>query len=243
VNKARNQNSGNFRSQYDNNIQQNLKNIRSQGEDNNLQWNLNQLESLINGMESLPDVDTGSDSPSVEEMGFELTELKAQAEAASDFDISSIIPSIVYHTEFDRITDSAPIGSMDQPQNRTFRNLLKLAGIDYEGFHQKDGFEQNRELRNAGAEISGDVNAIWDQKSVKVSISISRKEFMVQIEDDSLSDGESEEDLQRQLIRPSSRSEGFRWFFSFYTNLTAETNGNKENKLILLADPAVVLHP
>ena len=243
LNNLRNQNTGNFRKRYDQNVQQNIKNIRNNGEDNTLQWNLNQLENAISGLDTLPEIDTEESTQSIEEIKTGLEETYSKSEAVSDFDVSSILPSVVYHDEFDRITDTANINALDQAENRTFRNLLELAEIDYEDFEDKEDLAQMRELRTAGTDVSGEVNSIWDQKSVDVSITNRKNKFLVQIADSSLKGGKSGEDVQRDLVPPSSRSEGFQWFFSFYTNLSAETNGEDGDKLILLDDPAVVLHP
>ena len=236
--------SNNLKNEYNSNIQKYVDNIQNKGETNELQWVLNQLEQLIDGLDTLPsNIQIGDDLKFDDDIRSTFEDLHREGESISELKISSLLPSIVYHSEFDRIKDSVKIGNITEPENRTFRNVLELAGVDYQDFHQKDEFEQSRELRRAEADISGDVNNIWDQKSVNVGIDISGKKFIIQIADNSLNTGESKTEIRREFIRPSSRSEGFRWFFSFYTNLTAETNEGDENKLLLLDDPAVSLHP
>lgn len=243
LNTLRNENSGKFRKKYDSNVKKNLNNIRNNGGENNLQWNLNQLDSLTSGLETLPDITNDESKNLVEKSKNKLISRYEEAEIISDFDVSSVLPSIVYHDEFDRIKDSVHINSLNESENRTFRNLLNIANIDYDDFNDRDDFEQVRELNSAQVNVSGEVNSIWDQKSVNVSINFSNNKFLIQIADNSLGNGDNKKKIQRELIRPSSRSEGFQWFFSFYTNLTAETNGDNDDKLILLDDPAVVLHP
>ena len=236
--------SGNLNNDYNSNIQRYVDNILNKGKTNDLQWVLNQLDQLINGLDTLPSgLQFEGSFNSLSDVRVIFQDLHQEGKSISELKISSLLPSIVYHSEFDRIKDSVKISSITEPENRTFRNVLELAGIDYQEFNQKDEFKQSRELRRAEAEISGDVNNIWDQKSVNVGIDISGQKFIIQIADDSLNTGESKTEIQREFIRPSSRSEGFRWFFSFYTNLTAETSDGEENKLLLLDDPAVSLHP
>ncbi|GAB7091431.1 hypothetical protein JCM18237_17020 [Halorubrum luteum] len=233
-----------FKKQYKSNISDSIEKIQNNKTSKELQWHLNRLESVVDTLEKASN-NSAVDGRllDVESSKSTLNELYQEGQSITEFGISSLLPSIVYHSEFDRIKDSANIGSITEPENRTFRNVLELAGVDYDDFHDKDEFEQSRELRRAEADISGDVNAIWDQKSVNVAIDISGKKFIIQIADESLNTGESESDIRREFIRPSSRSEGFRWFFSFYTNLTAEASEDDENKLLLLDDPAVSLHP
>src|SRR5207244_6894002 len=45
------------------------------------------------------------------------------------------------------------------------------------------------------------------------------------------------------LLPPSSGSEGFQWYFGFYTNFGAATKAEYKNAILLLDDPGVFLHP
>lgn len=114
-----------------------------------------------------------------------------------------------------------------------------------------DSIERIQRLDKAQGEIQGKVNQLWDQKSVAVKIRYAENKFIVLIKDEELLKNDSDRDrlpknttVNRDLIRPSGRSKGFQWFFSFYINLNAVTQeAPDENTLILLDDPAVYLHP
>lgn len=246
LNKLRNQNPGNYRNHFDNNLKQNLNGLR-----NNDDPNGNQVETwsnnLLNGLKDIP------------EQNEEITEAKqkwtkefeklSKLLSQNQDGVKNFLPPIVYHGGFDTISDDVQVHSIDTEEHRTFRNLLKIVDFDYEEFNGLDRHDQNQALNKAEGTLRGKVNEFWEQKEIDVDISYRDNHFMVEIKDTALShrNGEGEQEsknVSRLLKRPSDRSKGFQWFFSFYINLRAETDDQEsENQIILLDDPAVFLHP
>lgn len=162
-----------------------------------------------------------------------------------------ILPLIIYYEEVDIIEDEINVSSVTSDKHETFRNLLDIVGVDPSEIEQMNNVERLQRLDEAEGEIQGKVNKLWDQKTVSVEINYVEDSFIVLIKDEELPERSvrESEDVQnaivdRGLIRPSGRSKGFQWFFSFYINLNAVTQKSAdENTIVLLDDPAVYLHP
>ncbi len=88
-------------------------------------------------------------------------------------------------------------------------------------------------FRNASANITGMINGFWKQENVTVNLDIGGDKILVFVEDE----------LGAKADPPSRRSDGFRWFLSFYINFMSETKGELKNAILLLDNPGWVLHP
>lgn len=155
-------------------------------------------------------------------------------------EIICALPSFFYHNEADLLSDEIPIQAIEKDDYSTFRNLLtEVVGLDLEGFRQKPQMEQIREMDDVNSTISGEVNGLWSQKQVEVQINFANDTFYTFIKDIGVGD----EEVDREPRNPSQRSQGFQWFLSFYINLSAVSESNGDNVVMLLDDPAVFLHP
>lgn len=154
--------------------------------------------------------------------------------------ISDLLPTMVYHSEMDTIRDNVSEYDINKEDHKTFTNLLKLVGIKNDKFQEMDDVEKTRLLDRAEGKIEGEVNNLWKQKEVSVELEYRNSQFFVLIKDERAESGDR---VTRDLRQPSERSKGFQWFFSFYINLTATTEGEDDNTILLLDDPAVFLHP
>lgn len=247
LNKLRNQNSGNFRNHFDNTIKQPAQRIRN-NDNLNKEQTVTWINDLLTGLRDIPEQNqeiTESKERWIAEIDDTLSVLQHAVETE---DSRILLPPIVYHGGFDTISDDVQVNSIDSDEHRTFRNLLNIVDLDYENFNSLGYHDQNQALESAGGTIRGQVNELWKQKEVDVDISFRNNRFMVAIKDTALSypdfGDESDKKVNRSLKRPSDRSKGFQWFFSFYINLRAETDNEKSsNQIILLDDPAVFLHP
>lgn len=154
--------------------------------------------------------------------------------------ILELIPTSIYHSSANLLSDTAHINNIQSDDHRPFRNLLDICGIDYDNFESKSAQEQVRATDRAEATIEGKVNELWEQKSVDVSLNYNSGKFIVHIQDKKVNGSDV---LNRDFVAPSQRSRGFQWFFSFYINLRARANEKAKNTIMLLDDPAVFLHP
>jgi len=247
LNSLRNENSGNYRNHFDNNIKNPANRIR-----NNENPDLSQVESwvrnLLDALENIPE-ENDDIRDAKEKWRTEIEDLNNIVKHVDEEnDPRYLLPPIVYHGGFDTISDEVQVISVDSYEHRTFRNLLGIVELDYENFDNLGLHEQNRVLESASGTIRGQVNELWEQKEVDVEINYRNNRFTVGIKDTALAHLDSEDggdqDVSRSLKRPSERSKGFQWFLSFYINLRAETdNEESPNQIILLDDPAVFLHP
>lgn len=87
-------------------------------------------------------------------------------------------------------------------------------------------------VREASVNITGMVNKFWKQEEVSVNLDIDGDTILVFVEDG----------LGAKADPPSRRSDGFRWFLSFYINFMSETKGELKNAMLLLDIPGWVLH-
>lgn len=249
LNRLRTQNSGNYRNHFDQQLKNPLNQIRN-ADSEDQEYYQQRISSLLNQFENIPEQsdDITNAKQSFREK-FETLDETWDDAIELDWEIDEILPSIVFHEEFDTISDSAPVSSIENNQNRTFRNLLKLTEIDVNEFKDADYFRQQQLRDAAEGVIEGEVNELWEQKTVEVALNFNENTFYVQLKDQELQRGgigtspPTTEDVDRKLVRPSSRSKGFQWFFSFYINLNAETSNDDDDRVILLDDPAVFLHP
>ena len=151
-------------------------------------------------------------------------------------EILKLIPNFVYFDSVDSIGDSISLSEYlgNKEKYKTFTNLFKLAGLDVERIGAtRSPHTISRLFRNATANITGMINEFWEQEEVTINLEMIRNDILVSIDDK----------LGAKSDPPSRRSDGFRWFLSFYINFMAGTKGELRNAVILLDNPGWVLHP
>lgn len=122
---------------------------------------------------------------------------------------------------------------ISQPQkNKIVANLLKLGGIDDLKIMQQSTRRRTVALRRAEQLISQNLSQIWKQEKIEFQLNADEKSLNINL---------------REPISitapPEERSEGFRWFLSFYVQFIIDTQERLKDTLILLDDPAIHLHP
>lgn len=150
--------------------------------------------------------------------------------------ILNMIPNFVYFDSVDFIGDSIPLDEYlkNKEKYKTFANLFKLAGLDVEKIRAtRAPHTISRLFKSATANITGMINEFWEQEEVTVNLEMIRDKILVSIDDE----------LGAKADPPSRRSDGFRWFLSFYINFMAGTKGELRNTVLLLDNPGWVLHP
>ncbi len=150
--------------------------------------------------------------------------------------ILELIPNFVYFDSVDFIGDSISLDEYlkNKGNYKTFTNLFKLAGLDIEKIRAtKTPHTISRFFKSATANITGMINEFWEQEEVTVNLEMIGDKILVSIDDT----------LGAKADPPSKRSDGFRWFLSFYINFMAGTKGELKNAVLLLDNPGWVLHP
>ncbi len=147
-----------------------------------------------------------------------------------------LIPNFVYFDSVDFIGDSISLSEYleNKEKYKTFTKLFKLAGLNVEKIRVTSAPHNiSRLFKKATANITGMINEFWGQEEVTVNLEMIGDKILVSIDDE----------LGAKADPPSRRSDGFRWFLSFYINFTAGTKGELRNAVLLLDNPGWVLHP
>lgn len=150
-------------------------------------------------------------------------------------DILEILPNFMYFADVEKLEDTVTIKDFlaYKEKHKTLSNLIELSGLDVKRVKNSEDYDMLSDLRSASTTITGLVNQSWTQEKVDLNIRIVRDKIVVSIFDDVI----------KKEHPPSIRSQGFRWFLSFYINFTAGSMGEFKNTIILLDDPGVYLHP
>ncbi|MFH0815995.1 MAG: prenyltransferase/squalene oxidase repeat-containing protein [Methanobacteriota archaeon] len=146
------------------------------------------------------------------------------------------LPPIIYFSDINLLNDKIDINEYleNSVENSTFTNLFNLSNLNLEYLQSiEDPHNRKRLFRSASTTITGLVNDSWKQEKVNVNLDIDGDEILIYIEDDAGAKADP----------PSRRSDGFRWFLSFYINFIAGTKGELKNAILLLDNLGWVLHP
>jgi len=150
--------------------------------------------------------------------------------------IFQVLPRIYFPKEIQFLPEEIEISKLiSQPtknKNKIVVNLLKLGNIDDLQILQGPARRRSVALRRAEQIISDLLSQIWKQERIDFQINANEKFLRINL---------------REPISitapPEERSEGFRWFLSFYVQLIVDTREQLRDTLILLDDPAIHLHP
>ncbi len=147
--------------------------------------------------------------------------------------ILEILPNFMYFSTIDELEDEAHWDDLKNNKNRykTLRNLIYLSDLDI-NIDDYTHIDNISKTENASATITGQINNYWKQDKVKIKLYITNDKVSVLVWDDYIN----------SFQVPSLRSEGFKWFLSFYINFTAGSKEEFKNTIILLDDPGVYLH-
>lgn len=123
--------------------------------------------------------------------------------------------------------------------DRNFLKLAKVAGFDpheLAGLGGERHYERRQQLINrAGATITRKIRNLWSDRPLKIRFNLDADHF-----DTLVSDPTAVYDVEVNL---NERSRGFRWFFSLYVTLAADTaSGEGKNAILLLDEPGLHLH-
>ncbi|MHA2263640.1 MAG: prenyltransferase/squalene oxidase repeat-containing protein [Candidatus Thorarchaeota archaeon] len=150
--------------------------------------------------------------------------------------VLKMIPDFVYYDSLDIIGNSVSMSKYLRNKEKyvIFDDLFKLAELDVESLRSlQDPLERRRLLKEASDRISRLINNSWKQENIRLDFVVDVDEILICIEDDAGANGD----------RPSIRSEGFRWYLSFFIYFLEETKMRLKDSVILLDNPGWPLHP
>ena len=171
-----------------------------------------------------------------EYMKNKVEELNEIAEDNLQTAIMNFVPKLLYFNSVDIIKDTISINNYleNREKYKTFTKLFQLAGLNIDKLKNTTRPHPRKQLfRNATVRITGKINKFWTQEHVDVNLDIDGDQILVFIEDN----------MGAQADPPSRRSDGFRWFLSFYINFMAGTEAELRNSILLLDNLAWALHP
>jgi len=206
-----------------------------------------QIENLIKTMTTALMGVPGIDQPILDDINAATRDLQAkwseiqrivQRDKQSPF--KSKIPKFIFHsTSLDQIPNHVSIAEfVKDPENTSkgMYHLCQAAGLSIQKIQvlSADPEASAREPYedHYKAAISGAINEFWSQQSYTVSFRIDKERLSVSIEDSTYT----------RRVPPSDRSDGFRWYLSFYSTLMNEVSTNEQN-VLLLDNPGLELHP
>jgi predicted ATP-dependent endonuclease of OLD family len=163
-----------------------------------------------------------------------------------------MLPEVIF-LEFapsfrDSITIDELFSSNPDPVLKSFQNLVKKIGKvniaieDWKSANKKsEELEDNKHridtiLMDASDIITEQLANAWkndeQKEKIKFKLLFRNGQIELYLNDDTLG-----------IYRPSVRSLGFLWYLRFYVDLIAEMLDVNNNKIILIEEPAIFLHP
>lgn len=150
----------------------------------------------------------------------------------TDFEVW-LLPSPPIYDHIGLISDSSQkdVEATDPPYKRLATTLQKSE--EKESAHRRRRSDQ---LKRTAEELERGFNDYWSQANITFEVNTREEEIEIEIYEDI--SGET------TVTLPEDRSEGFRWFLSFYLQLMSlDGSGGVDDDLILLDDPGTYLHP
>lgn len=154
--------------------------------------------------------------------------------------LKSRLPRFVFHsTATDTIPNSVALSEFTKDPEATSKgmaNLCRAAGLSVQKIQElasapEPGSREPYEDHYRTA-VSGAINEFWTQQTYTIFFRIDSERLSISVQDQTY----------QARIRPSDRSDGFRWYLSFYCALLNEVRAN-EPTILLLDNPGLELHP
>lgn len=134
-------------------------------------------------------------------------------------------------SEIQLLEDSIPISELeaDANQSSVYHAILRLARLSVADLKLADVVLW-RKLTRGGAKITELLHQIWHQENLKAAFVVQQGKFLFNLEG-----------KEGHYGKPSDRSEGFRWFLSFYLSYVSSPDLLR-NSILLLDEPGLHLH-
>ena len=160
--------------------------------------------------------------------------------------VASWIPTFIFTPEFPElhghqnleqyVNQRGQNPSLVEAENN-FAKLAKVADFDPAQLHahREDHEMRSQTLNRAGALVTQAIRRLWKDRALTVRFNLDGIHCDILI-----SDPNANYPVEVNL---DERSRGFRWFFSFYTTFSADTQGgNADGAILLLDEPGLYLH-
>jgi len=144
-----------------------------------------------------------------------------------------ICPSVIFKkdAEIKLLEDSIPISELEAGAEQSiYPVLLKLAGLSLADLKQTEPSKLGRSLTRGERKITRLLQQIWSQESLNAFFMVQQGSFSFNLQGN-----------EGHYGKPSDRSEGFRWFLSFYLSY-ASSSDLLHNSILLLDEPGLHLH-
>lgn len=155
---------------------------------------------------------------------------------------------VLFNEESGSLPSQVDINDKGQPTGNGARaalNFLKIADVKLPDLLKGDRRARENTLNRANSKVSNDFNAFWSQtigKSGRLSLKCDIDHFGAEQPDKAgkphlvfwICDGNTQ-------LYPKQRSQGVRWFVSFYLQLKASEKA-KDHRVFLLDEPGANLH-
>ncbi len=147
----------------------------------------------------------------------------------------SLLPNISFFNNFQILPDSMPIYEIlqqDSPRAKMVADLLKLGEIQDLSILNEEPKKLKHILKLVSLAITKYFSKSWTQEPLQIEIE-KQGDYLTFSINEGISVSSS----------PAERSEGFQWLLSFFSHFAAESKSKLRNQIILLDEPAVLLHP
>lgn len=210
--------------------------------------------SKTNVLEKISDIYSGTEEINEGNIaillpGYQLAtkgEVEGLIEAEFESIFESNMPILIYWEHSSKYLINEPINLKifkdDLSISIPLKNIFHIAGISDKEIRSRiefamENYEERAELSQIlSEEITKYINRIWSEHKININVVIeSDFNCIVNVED---------KDYNRPKYTMGQRSDGFKQFISILLNLSAENKVSiLKNKLILLDEPEVHLHP
>jgi len=194
--------------------------------------------------ESLPQAATPATSPAA-------SPVQVNAPTADDIAVmvwQSLPLAVLFNEETGRLPNQVDIDDKGQPTGpgaKAAQNFLEIAGVNLSELVKGDQRVRENLLNRANARVSEDFISFWSQtigKSGKLELKCNIQHYSNTTPEKSgkpflifwICDGNTQ-------LYPMQRSQGVRWFVSFYLQLKASEK-RKQHRVFLLDEPGANLH-
>lgn len=199
-----------------------------------------QIDDIIKNSKLLPQKDISSEPDENSEEAEEDETQNTAEEFSSSFCevITELMPEFIYYDSFkDLLPDSIQVDNI--PQNKAVQDLENISGIRFAAIAGMNKRTRKNTLDTAFRDLTFNFKEYWSQHLSDEDDS--PYEFLCEIDN---------QEIQFYVRRSvgnalylAQKSQGFKWFHSFYLRLRSHQIKNKESDFILLIDePGQGLH-
>ncbi|SIT91577.1 ATP-dependent nuclease [Pontibacter indicus] len=164
----------------------------------------------------------------------------------AEYLLENCSPKVIFFDDFcDLLPDEISIESLMQRKKsngyQAVKNVENILKTDFTTLDTLSDIKRKQSQHKNAGELTANFNDRWKQRiSIENGTRIHIEHYQGKAESASYLKFYIES-KPGEYLNPSQRSQGFKWFLSFYLHLTAESNRN-ESLIILFDEPGLHLH-